>query len=163
MGLIPVEIYSCVKSWKEDPDSLDLQRDTLRKAVRGIGSPCPFYLFLSFIYLFSVCAGSFSSCSERGLLSSPGPRASRHCSCFSMPSTGSRHAGSSSCLQSECRDSNPNNQTHTHTHTRSFIYGKEASYSNWETTIIPLRMSKILHTPIGNIGFLREPVCVVCS
>ena len=53
--------------------------------------------------------------------------------------------------------------THTHTHTRSFIYGKEASYSNWETTIIPLRMSKILHTPTGNIGFLKEPVCVVCS
>lgn len=116
VGLIPVEIYSCVKSWKEDPDSLDLQRDTLRKAVRGIGSPCPFYLFLSFIYLFSVCAGSFSSCSERGLLSSPGPRASRRCGCFSMPSTGSRHASSSSCLQPECRDSNPNNQTHTHTH-----------------------------------------------
>ena len=127
MGLIPVEIYSCVKNWKEDPDTLDFQRDTLRKVVRGIGSLCPFYLFLSFIYLFSVCAGSllcgpFSSYSERRLFSSPGPRASHRCGCFSKPSTGSRHAGSNSCLQSECRDSNPNNQTHTHTHTHTKFY-----------------------------------------
>ena len=50
VGLTPVEIYSCVKSCKKDPDSLDLQTDTLRKVVRGIWFLRPFYLFVSFIY-----------------------------------------------------------------------------------------------------------------
>ena len=57
VGLTPVEIYSCVKSWKKDPDSLDLQTDTLRKAVRGIWFLRPFYLFISFIYLFLSALG----------------------------------------------------------------------------------------------------------
>ena len=131
VGLTPVEIYSCVKSWKKDPDSLDLQTDTLRKAVRGIWFLRPFYLFISFIYLFLsalglCCVGlSLAAVNEddslvvaQGLLIAV--VASHRDGGFSLPSTGSRHAGSSSCLQSECRDSSPNNQTHTHTHTMKF-------------------------------------------
>ena len=40
-----------------------------------------------------VAAQAFSSCGERGLLSSCGARAS-HCGSFSLQSTGSRHMGS---------------------------------------------------------------------
>lgn len=53
-----------------------------------------------------------------------------------------------------------------HTHTHNEVLSMEKKHpilTNWETTIIPLRMSKILHTYIGNIGFLKEPFCVVCS
>ena len=137
--------------------------------MRGIWFLRPFYLFISFIYLFlsalgSLLRGPFSSCSERGRLVSRGPRASHCGGGFSLPSTGSRHAGSSSCLQSECRDSSPNNQTHTHTHNEVLsMKKKHPILTNWETTIIPVRMSKILHTHIGDIGFLKEPFCVVCS
>lgn len=129
--------------------------------------PSSFLFIRKFYLLIFVCAGSllrgpFSSCSERGRLSSHGPRASHRGGGFSLPSTGSRHRGYSSCLQSECRDSSPNNQTDTHNEVLS-MEKKHPILTNWETTIIPLRMSKILHTHIGNIGFLKEPFCVVCS